>query len=180
MSNQLEKFYPILLITLVIVIAVLLLVTIENITRVKLESRQDQETLELLQGIFPEANLYTFDEDTEIYTLYNKGRSEIGHAFYGSSRGFRGDIVVLVGLEDKETIKDITVTQQREDYAYWDRLIYYNFFEQFPGLKIEDCVLDWFSSIDGQVDAATGATISSWGVITAVRIAALKKIEYLD
>ena len=179
MSNQLEKFYPILLITLVIVIAVLLLVTIENITRVKLESRQDQETLELLQGIFPEANLYTFDEDTEIYTLYNKGRSEIGHAFYGSSRGFRGDIVVLVGLEDKETIKSIIVTSQYEDGSYWRILEFSNFFDQFTGLKIEDCFPS-YSWLPGGVDAATGATASSKGVVNAVREAALEKVEYLD
>ncbi len=179
-SSQLKRLYPILLITLVIVIAVSLLVTLESITRVVLESRQDQETLELLQTIFPEANLYSFDGGTEIYTLYNEGRSEVGYAFYGSSQGYRGDIVVLVGLEDKETIRGITVTQQREDYAYWDRLIYSNYFEQFPGLKIEDCALNWFGRIGGQVDAATGATVSSWGVVNAVRRAALEKIEYLD
>jgi Na+-translocating ferredoxin:NAD+ oxidoreductase RnfG subunit len=176
-ASQLKKLYPVWLFTLVVFITLSLLVNLESITRVEIAARQDQETLELLQTIFPEANLYTFDEDTEIYTIYNKGRSEVGYAFYGSDRGYRGEIIVLVGLEDKETIRGITVTQQHEDYWYWYRLIDGNFFEQFAGLKIVNCFLKGYGAGRGQVDAASGATISSWGVVDAVRKSALEKIE---
>jgi electron transport complex protein RnfG len=122
--------------------------------------------LELLQSIFPEADFFTFDKDTGIYTLYNEGRSELGYAFYGSSRGYEGEIVVLVGLEDKETIRGTVVTSQSETYSYWIMLVYGNFFEQFIGLKIEDCAI---KEGGGQIDAITGATISSWAVVDAVR-----------
>jgi len=179
-ADRIKKLYPILLITLVIAIAVSLLVTSESITRAVLEGRQDQETLELLQGIFPEANFYTFDEDTEIYTLYNNGRNEIGYAFYGEDWGYRSKIVVLVGLEDKETIRGIVVTSQYENPSFWKSLINNNFFEQFTGLKIEDCALKRYGGEGGQVDAATRATVSCMGVVNAVRKAALEKIEYLD
>ena len=139
--NQFRKLYPIFLITLVFVISVSMLVTSESITRAVLESKQDQETLELLQGIFPKANFYTFDEDTEIFTLYNNGRYEIGYAFYGEGYGFSYGLVVLIGLEDKETIRGIVITSHHETRAYWEKLEENNFFEQFNGLKIEDCIL---------------------------------------
>ncbi|MFC2026593.1 FMN-binding protein [Chloroflexota bacterium] len=174
-TSQLKKLYPILLITLVIVIAVTFLSSL-----VACAEAGYQQTLEMLQKIFTEANLYTFDEDTGIYTLYNEARSEIGYAFYGSGRGYMGDIVVLVGLEDKETIKGITVTQQRESYGYWVRLVYSNFFKQFTGLKVEDCDLKRYDGGGGQVDAVSGATRSSWGVVEAVRGAVLEKIKYID
>jgi len=179
-ADRIKKLYPLLLITLVIVIAASLLVISESITRVVLEARQDQETLELLQGIFPEANFYTFDEDTEIYTLYNNGRKEIGYAFYGSDRGYISNIVVLVGLEDTETIKGIIVTSQNETQSYWKRLEDSNFLEQFIGLKIEDCALSHPSGLGGKVDGVSSATYSSRGVANAVREAALEKIEYLN
>ncbi len=179
-ADQPKRLYPIFLITLVIVIAVSLLVASESITRAVIEARQDQETLELLQGIFPEASFYIFDEDTEIYTLYNNGRKEIGYAFYGRSWGFNFNIVVLVGLEDKETIKSIVVTSQYETWSYWQMLVRSNFFEQFIGLKIEDCYLSQVGEGGGQVDAVTRATVSSRGVVNAAREAALEKIEYLN
>jgi len=178
-DDRVKKLYPILLITLVLLISVSILVTLESITRSAIVARNDQETLGLLQRIFPEASFYTFYEDTEIYALYNEGRKEIGYAFYGSSRGYITDIVVLIGLEDTVTIRNIIVTQQYESYSYWDRLES-DFFEQFIGLKIEDCVLKRYGYEGGGVDAATGATYSSRGVVNAVREAALEKIKYLN
>jgi len=179
MHLQLKKLYPIFLIVCLVFISVSLLVTFEGATREVLESRQEQETLELLQQIFPEAYLYTYDTDTEIYTIYNTGRREIGHAFYGSDWGYRSKIFVLVGLKDTETIMGIVVTQQREDYQYWERMEENNFFEQFVGLKIKECYPSW-SWLPGGVDAITRSTTSCRGVINAVREAVLEKIKYLD
>ena len=179
-SERLKKLYPILLIILVIVISVSLLVASESITRTALEARQDQETLELLRGIFPEAHFYTYNEDTEIYTLYNNGRNEIGYAFYGSDLGYISNITVLVGLKDKETIRGIITTEQYETWSYWKMLEDNNFFEQFDGLKIEDCALSHPSGLGGKVDGVSRATYSCRGVVDAVRKAALEKIEYLN
>lgn len=166
---------PLLFVTLVIIFAVSFLSITDKFTRAVLEARQDPETLILLQQIFIGANYYSYDDDTGIYTLYERGRGEIGYAFYGSDRGYRGVIDVLVGLQNNETIQGIVIIQQHEDYAYWDRLINNEFFEQFTGLKIENCFLTGYGAGKGQVDAASGATVSSWGVTDAVRKAALTK-----
>ncbi|MFC2026434.1 FMN-binding protein [Chloroflexota bacterium] len=179
MSIQLKKLYPILFVILVVAIALSLLIISETTTRAALEAREDQETLMLIQEIFPETSFYTFNKDTEIYTLYNNGRREIGYALYGEDWGYRSKIAVLVGLEDKETIRGIVVTSQYEDWPYWNRLEESDFFDQFTGLNIEDCYPS-YSWLPGGVDAATGATISSFGVVNAVRKAALEKIKYLD
>ncbi|HEX78741.1 MAG TPA: FMN-binding protein [Dehalococcoidia bacterium] len=177
--DHLKKIYPTALLTLAIIISVSLLVISGGITQAVLESRQDQETLELLQGIFPKTAFYYFDTDTEIYTLYNSSRSEIGHAFYGEGIGFNPRMVIIIGLEDKETIKDIIVTSQRETRWYWNRLVNSDFFDQFKELRIEDCVLKRYNN-DGKVDGITGATISCMGVVNIVRKAALEKMELLN
>jgi Na+-translocating ferredoxin:NAD+ oxidoreductase RnfG subunit len=150
----------------------------EKVTRAVLESRQDPETLALLQEIFAEADFYTYDAGTELYTLYDSSREEIGYAAYGEARGYASNIVVLAGLGDKETIKGILVISQRETQAYWENLDRNNFFDQFIGLKVASCFLNSYKNTGG-VDAASGATYSSRGVVDAVRDAILEKIQYL-
>jgi len=176
-ANLLRKFYPIAFITIAVLITVSLLALTESITRAELESHQEQQTLEMLQEIFPEANFYIFDESKEIYTMYDNGRYEIGYAFYAEGRGYGGKMVILVGLKDKETIKGIIVVSHYESWWYWDRLVESNFFDQFIGLKIEDCALKRYGGGGGQVDGITGATVSSKAVVDIVREAALEKVK---
>jgi Na+-translocating ferredoxin:NAD+ oxidoreductase RnfG subunit len=91
-----------------------------------------------------------------------------------------GDITVLIGLEDKKTIKGIVVVRQSMTINTGKRLVYGNFFEQFKGLKIENCFITGYGLGYGHVDAASGATISSWGVTDAVRKAALEKVKLME
>jgi Na+-translocating ferredoxin:NAD+ oxidoreductase RnfG subunit len=175
-ANRFRIFYPMVFVIMVVAIMLTLLVLTESITRAELESRLDQETLEMLKGIFPKASFYVLEDD--IYIIYNNGRNEIGYAFYAEGRGFVGKMVILVGLEDKETIKGIIVVSHYESRGYWERLVKNNFLDQLMGLKIEDCYLKKkYGEGGGQVDGVTGATVSSKAVVDIVREAALEKIE---
>ena len=60
------------------------------------------------------------------------------------------------------------MVSQNESWGYWD---------QFIGLKIEDCTLSRYGEGGGQVDGITGATVSSKAVIDIVREAALEKVK---
>lgn len=177
-ASWLKRLYPIAFAVIVAAVMLTLLALTESSTRAALEARGDQQTLEMLREIFSKADYYIFDEDTEIYTLYNSGRNEIGYAFYAEGWGYRSEIVILVGLEDKETIEGITVVSQYEDYAYWYMLVNRDFFSQFVGLKIEDCALKLYSG-GGKVDGVTGATVSSKAITDSVKKAALEKVKYL-
>jgi electron transport complex protein RnfG len=152
-----------------------LLAVTESFTRAEIQSRLDQQTLETLKGIFPKASFYVFEED--IYSIYDNGRREIGYAFYAEGWGYGGKMVILVGLEDKETIKGINVVSNYETPSYWDLVVDSNFFDQFIGLRIEDCYLKRYGGDDGQVDGITGATLSSQSVVDIVRETALEKVK---
>jgi len=161
---------------MVVAIMFALLALTESFTRAELESHQDQQTLEMLEEIFPQASFYILEDD--IYIIYNNSRNEIGYAFYAEGRGYYGKIVILVGLEDKETIRGMTVVLQYESWAYWDMLVRNNFFDQLVGLRIEDCALKKkYGEGGGQVDGVTGATVSSKAVVDIVREAALEKVK---
>jgi len=168
-AKLLRRFYPVIFITVVVVITTSLLTLTDSFTMVEIEAQQDQQTLEMLEGIFPEASFYNLEDDSKY---------EVGYAFYAKGMGWGGNMVILVGLEDKETIKGIIVVSQYETPSYWNLLVKSNFFDQLNGLKIEDCKLKhpYIEGL-GQVEGVTGATVSSRAVVDIVREAALEKIE---
>jgi len=173
------KFYPAVFITILVVVMVSLIAFTNNLTYSKIRVQVDQETLELLREIFPEASY--FNEDIGVYTIYDDSGHVVGYAFYGSSQGYKAGVVVLVGLKDRETIKDIIVVSHHEDWGYWVKLQQQNFFDQFINLKIEDCYLNkkWYK-VNNMVQNVSGATASCEGVVDAVREAALEKLKFIE
>ena len=174
-ADLLKKLYPITFAIITAAVMLTLLALTESSTRAALEAREGQQTLEMLKQVFPEMSFYIPEDD--VYIIYNNGGGKIGYAFYAEGIGYGGKMVILVGLEDKETIKGIMVVSQYEDHAYWYRLVDSNFFSQFIGLKIEDCALKRYGGVGGQVDGVTGATISSRAIVDAVRETALEKVK---
>lgn len=177
-SSLISKFYPVIFITVVVIIMASLLALTDSFTWTKLKAQQDQQTLEMLKEIFPEVSYYVLEDD--IYTIYNYRKSVIGYAFYAKGLGYAGEINILVGLEDKETIKGITIISHYETLGGGSEgeligpLDLSPLVAQFIGLKIIDCELKKY---DGRVDAITGATESSEAVVDIVRKAALRKVE---
>jgi electron transport complex protein RnfG len=177
-NKHLKIFYPVFLITMVFIVAVSLIFVAARITQLVLISRQDMEILALLQEIFPDCNLYTYNTKTEIYTTYNSAGREIGYAFYGTGYGYQSEIVILIGLEDKETVKGISIINEDETPDYFYRITISDFLKQFVGLGIKDCYLS-YPWLQGGVDVVAGATISSKAIINTVSRSALEKAEYL-
>jgi len=62
----LKKYYPIIFLTVVVLVMVSLLVLTHSLTRAELETRQYQQTLEMLKGVFPEASFYELEDDIYI------------------------------------------------------------------------------------------------------------------
>jgi Na+-translocating ferredoxin:NAD+ oxidoreductase RnfG subunit len=179
MINAFKKYYPVFFLAVVILVSCALMMGAEKINRAVMESKQDPETVALLQQLFPDAVFYNYSVDTEIYTIYNSSRHKLGYAVYGAEYGYRSKITVLAGLKDSETIKNIIVISQLEDISYWNRIMKSNFLDQFIDLNVEECYTS-YSWLPGGVDAVSGSTYSSRGVINAVRDAILDKLEYFD
>lgn len=172
-ASLLKKFYPISFIIIVVFISVALLTFTESIIGAKLESQQDQQTLDMLREVFPDTSRYVLEDD--IYIIY-AGRTKLGYAFLAVGEGYSGEIDILVGLEDEETIKGIIIISHDETPGIGSRVAESPFTDQFIGLKIDDVALE---EQGGQVDAITQATISCKAVVDAVRTTALEKVKSL-
>lgn len=153
-----------------------------------LELDSEQETVEALQAVFDEASYYQYDDETEIYTVYDTHKSQIGYAFYGEGMGegiapaeglekYPGPIIIMIGLKDTETLEGIFVVSHSETEMFWELLIRADYIDEFSGIKIEDVRFERFG---GQVDGNTGATLSTNLVLNTVKDAIQEKLPYIE
>ncbi len=157
-----NKAYPVVFLAVIVTVSVSLLVAISNITSPIVESREAEEIKETLTGIFPEMSDYELMD--EVYVIYQDGE-KAGYAFIASGSGYGGDIDILVGLDSNFNIKDISILSQTETPGLGSRITESSFTDQFKGLSANDIVL---RQDGGKIDAVTGATISSRGVVSAI------------
>jgi len=173
-KNALKKAFPVILLTVVVAISVNLLAFADRLTRPQIEAQQQLKIQNLLTGMFPEISQYDFEND--IYIVYSDG-TKIGYAFIAIGKGYGGDIDILVGLENKTTIKGISIVSHSETPGLGSRITESFFTDQFVGLNIESAAL---KEDGGEVDAITSSTISSEAVINAVRETAMEKVKLLE
>jgi electron transport complex protein RnfG len=89
-------------------------------------------------------------------------------AFETYGKGFGGDIGVMVAVNiENDEIVDIGVTTHSESPGIGSRAqTDPSFSEQFKGMSIEDTFM--VKADDGEIDALSGATVTSRGVCAAV------------
>ena len=167
--------------TSIILFMIIILVFFISCSTMILEN--NQEELELIKNVFYEAGYYYYNTETDIYTIYDINKKQIGYVFLVEGMSYSGTglfsklpapMTILIGLVDKNTIKNIYVVNHDEDIGFWNMLIEQGYFEQFVNLKIEDAAL---RSEGGQIDSVTGATLSAMSVVDIVREAALEKAK---
>ena len=169
-ADTLKKVFPIISITVVVFIAVTLLGLTNTVVRPKIEWQKEQKIQRMLYEIFPNMTEHTLEDD--IYMIYSDG-AEIGFALLAVGKGYGGNIDILVGLENETTVKGVTIISHLETPGLGARVTESSFRDQFAGLNIDDVAL---KRDGGQIDAVTGATISSRAVVDAV----MEKVKSLE
>lgn len=175
MKDKLGQYYPILALTVVVFISVAVLSGMDLFTRDTIQYQKELKVQRMLNQLFPEMTAYDFDESTEIYTISSDG-SKVGYAFLGVGVGYGGNIDIVVGMENKTTLRGIAVIAHAETPGLGDKILLPDFTDRFIGLDISEVNL---TRDGGKVDAITGATISSRAVVDGVRAAATEKAKLI-
>ena len=101
-------------------------------------------------------------EDDAIRAVY---KGETGYVVETRTAGYAGDIVLLVGVDNDGTVTGLTVRQMEETWGLGSRaLTDADFLIQFLGT-------DGGAEIGSNVDAITGATVSSKAIARGVNAA---------
>lgn len=105
-------------------------------------------------------------EHITLFPAMKDGRL-VGVALETAGKGYGGDIGVMVGFSlEQQAFSGIGITTMKETPGLGARVAKHGFTAQFKGHSFENMKL---SSAGGDVDAVSGATISSTGTVNAVR-----------
>ena len=169
-----KGFYPIVFLTIIVLISVSLLLYINTFTSEIVEAQNRMKIQAVLESIFPE--LTEFKEEGELFVIY-EGDDIAGYTFLASGNGYSGVISMLVGINTDYTIKDVAILSQTETPGLGSKITEKAFTDQFAGLGPDGIAL---SKDGGNIDAITGATISSRAVTDTIKIRLAEVIEKLS
>lgn len=140
------------------------------------------EKIEKLEAIASEVNPNEPEVIVEAYAGY-KGDEIVGYTVKTNPKGYAGGIEMLTGfkLADK-SIEGITIINQSETPGLGAKAAESNFQDQFKGKDGSQPVkvIKSGAAVDNQVDAITGATITSNAVVNGVNLSEMVFLKLID
>lgn len=97
-------------------------------------------------------------------TAADGGETLVGYVGLGEAPAYGGPLEMMVAINTAGEVAGVVVVQHRDTPSFFHKLAANDFFDQLLGKPITDDFM-----VGEDLDAVTGATISSEGVATAVR-----------
>ncbi|XUX00145.1 MAG: 4Fe-4S binding protein [Dehalogenimonas sp.] len=110
-----------------------------------------------------------------LYEGYDSKGTAQGYISVSDGQGYGGSLTVVMGWTIDGEIVSITVPRNHEDKIWFDRLGQHEYFSQYIGRKFDAPFV-----LKQDIDAVTGATVSSNGVIIGVREARMLVSKQLN
>jgi len=109
----------------------------------------------------------------EAYAAYD-GQELVGYVFSAIPKGYGGGIQVTVGVGIDNTISGVKIGDNKETPGLGSKASQESFTDQYLGKEIqkEFQVVKRFTSSDNEIEAISGATISTKAVTSAVQASA--------
>ena len=181
MAKERSGSYPIVFLTLVVLLSVVALTLVDGVTAERIAANKREAIKQMLAALFPTMADFVYDEETGLYSLYDEravsvdeetgesvvlpGFPAVGYAFMTNGKGYGGKIGILVGLETSRALRGIRVISHQETPGLGAKITNTDFLGQFAGLIPDQLAL---ARDGGAVDAITGATISARAVAEGV------------
>ena len=147
------------------------LAAVNSVTAPKIQAINEQKTQTAIEAVLPGGGEeIAFTDDTGLVSTVYKGQS--GYAVEVTPSGFNGTVTMMVGVDNAGKVLGISVVNHTETaglgaVAAADTAAGNAFRGQFAGMSGSVSV----AKDGGQVDALTGATITSRAVCTGVNAA---------
>jgi electron transport complex protein RnfG len=155
--------------TVILLISVSILTSYSSLL-VRLTEGMGDPTLNSLSKVLPGANEFRpvlgGDGSVLYYEAYDRGGALLGFGFIGVGRGMWGEIKIAGGIDLNYRVTNIIVLEQGETPGLGAKIAGSQFLDQFDQLSADESRLTKFG---GEVDAITGASISSRALTDIVR-----------
>lgn len=180
-QNSMVRMVTALLVCGVFSAAVLVLVY--SYTMPRILENQEREMQRAVMRIFPEAE--TFNElRQEVFEVLGAAEEKLGYAFTATGTGYQGEIKLMLGATpDLERLKGMAVLESQETPGLGAEIQNPDFKQQFEGLDVSgevEYVKSRTPEQPYQIEAITGATISTGAVVDIVNSAMRRMREELE
>ena len=169
MSNWNKIFKPIVVLCVICIVVTGALAATNGVTAPIIEAAtlaaQEAARTELLpdaQG-FEKVEGINVANVSDVYRTIN----DVGVVITSSAKGYGGDVVVMTAITPDGTIKQIKVTEQSETKGIGSNVVSTpSYWERYEGVSAGQALV-----LNQDIDAYSGATISSKAVLSAVNSA---------
>jgi len=190
-----------LILTVICFVAGTTLAFTYRLTKKRIEEQSQAQQLNALKVVLPQAVEFSDPKsgvEIEYYEGLDQRKEVVGYAFVGKAKGYSSTIKVVVGIDPEGTITGIKITEQKETpglgtkavevpvtRTFWEAILGKGgsaepgrprFEDQFTGKILSDLKVVT-SKTNTEIQALTGATITSKAVTKAVRESIEKFIE---
>ncbi len=143
------------------------------LTEKRIEEQAAAKAEESRKLVLPEAESFEEQPATQTAGAYHKGMAGgeiVGYVFETSSKGYGGDVKVMTGISAKGDITGVIILSHGETPGLGANATKEEFRDQYkqpvPDSAIQ--VVKYQTPAEGQIEAMTGATITSTAVTNAV------------
>ncbi len=155
------------------------LVFVYNSTVPKIEANKAKETSTAIREIFPSAKKISETEYPGVFNITGQDGSPAGYAFIAAGNGYQGEIKMIVGVNEAiTTMLGMQVLESQETPGLGAEIAGSKFRDQFNNLALSQPITyikNQKPEKPGQIEAITGATISSKAVVNTLN----KRIEQI-
>jgi len=165
----------IFILTLICVISALLLGLTYNLTKKNIYLQGQKAEKDALSNVFPSAA--NFSKEKDYFKAFNAEGGLIGYAFVGEGKGYSSILKIMIGVDKMDNIKGIKILSQQETPGLGARVdeikTKVTIWDMLKGKRVPKTE-PWFQEQFrykglNQIQAITGATITSKAVVSIVK-----------
>ena len=172
-----ELFSMVLTLLVIALVCSSLLGVVNALTKDKIAEIQAEALAESMRQVLPDATDFfeisgrldpAFMEENDVDALYLAEGA--GYVVLVSPRGFGGELVMTVGVDNDLAVTGVVITEQSETPGLGTKAQTPEFLSQYVG-KSGTLQLVKGTAAEGQIAAVSGATVSSKGITAGVQAA---------
>ncbi|MCB4792368.1 MAG: RnfABCDGE type electron transport complex subunit G [Elusimicrobia bacterium] len=127
--------------------------------------------------LLPDARSFKEIEDGSVVLGFNAEGRKAGVIVLSSYKGYGGMIDILAGIDEQDRVTKVKVLKHTETPGLGNRVERDDFLSQFTGKNLAAIFLKK-DNPNGEIEAVTGATVSSRAIVESVKKALAKSSNY--
>ena len=162
-----DVFKAIVVLTVICLVVSAALAATNEVTKAKIAEIDAAAATQAMEALIPESTYQKVEGENDFY-IAKSGDKINGYIITNSAKGYGGDVKVMTAFDDAGTVIGVNILSVADETpGLGQNVTKENFYNQYKG-KNEKLTVVKNGAKDGEINAVTGATITSRAVTTAI------------